>query len=274
MIRITLITVIAIMSTNAELAKGIIRPAKGKPGYVVVVRDATGQCISSAKHNRRGRTEIASKQLAASGTTKPTDTEPQERESGNIDDLTAELLVLSSDDPKALEKVKRLVELLSDRLKDLDDAEMERLIDALLPAMSDPSPPAALDQARRNAAARANFINDNATLDAEQIHELYGSTARNKAALAARWRAAGKIFAVEYKGRLLYPAFQFVDGKPRLIVGKVLQSLGKHIGPWQTAIWFTSPNGWLRGKRPLDLLDTDPKAVIDAASDEAQPVVY
>ena len=186
-----------------------------------------------------------------------------------------DVLMVSATDPTTLDKAKSLIELLGERLHSLDDAEMERLIDVAMPTLSDRPAPTVIDQARRNSGARAKFVQDYEMLDAEQVHELFGSAAKNRAALAARWRADGKIFALDYRGRLLYPAFQFdQQGRPKSIIGKVLAMLGGAAGPWQTAIWFTSANPWLDGKRPLELLDSKPDRVLDAAADVTEPVAH
>ena len=193
----------------------------------------------------------------------------------DLDVQQEDVLMISATDPATLDKAKSLIELLADRLRSLDDAEMERLIDAAMPTLSDRPAPTVIDQARRNAGARAKFVQDHEMLDAEQVHGLFGSAAKNRAALAARWRADGKIFALDYRGRLLYPAFQFdQQGRPKGIIGKVLAMLGDAAGPWQTAIWFTSANGWLGGKRPLELLDSEPDRVLDAAADVTEPVAH
>jgi len=184
-------------------------------------------------------------------------------------------LLVSAADVSTLEKARALIELMSDRLGELEKAEMARLIDVAMPTLSAAPSPTTIDQARRNAKARATFLRTCEALDAERVHKLYGSTAKNRAALAARWRADGKIFAVEHQGRLLYPAFQFDHtGRPKPVIGKVLVALGEAVGPWQIAIWFTSANGWLKGSKPVDLLDRDPDKVIDAASDIAEPVAH
>ncbi len=99
-----------------------------------------------------------------------------------------------------------------------------------------------LDQVRRNAKLRAQFLDTREFLNAEDVHALYGSTASNTAALAGHWRKAGKIFGVEYQGRILYPAFQFDSGgKPKPAIARILRAFEPYMGTWQTAIWFTSP---------------------------------
>jgi hypothetical protein len=55
---------------------------------------------------------------------------------------------------------------------------------------------------------------------------------------------------------------------------KVLQILGKDISDWGVALWFTAANGWLDGKRPVDLLKDEPEEVIQAAEQEAADLVF
>ncbi len=185
---------------------------------------------------------------------------------GLRDRVARPALLVSSDDEEELQAVQALVVLLQGRLEARGAAELERLIDVAMPAVSGRPHPAVLDQARRNADFRAGFLARYDVLDAGQVHDLYGSKADNSAALAGRWRHAGRIFGVERQGRILYPAFQFDDiGKPKPVVARVLEALGKR-GSWQVASWFTAPNGWLPDdRRPVDVIDTDPDAVAAAA---------
>jgi hypothetical protein len=184
-------------------------------------------------------------------------------------------LLVSADDEEELQAIQAFVLLLKGRLESGDALEMERLIDVAMPALSGRPHPAVLDQARRNAEFRADFMERYDVLDAGQVHGLFGSKADNTAALAARWRNAGKIFAVEHQGRFFYPAFQFDGaGRPKPVVAEVLQALGKR-GPWQIASWFTAPNGWLADDRcPVDVMDADPDAVAAAAREVTRPNLF
>lgn len=184
-------------------------------------------------------------------------------------------LLVSADDEEELQAIQAFVLLLKGRLESGDAREMERLIDVAMPALSGRPHPAVLDQARRNAEFRADFMERYDVLDAGQVHRLYGSKADNTAALAGRWRSAGKIFGVEHRGRLLYPAFQFDDaGRPKPVVAEILQALGGR-GAWQVASWFTAPNGWLPdGRRPVDVMDADPNAVAAAAREVTRPNLF
>jgi len=199
----------------------------------------------------------------------------QEENALGLEATEEDFLVVSADDSATLENARLLIELLGQRLSDLEKADMERIIEAVVPSLMDRPPPAFIDQARRNAELRADFMRQYEILDADQVHALYGSKARNRSALAARWRSDKKIFGVQRGGRFLYPAFQFdAQGRPRKTISKVLAALGDAVGGWQTALWFVTPNGWLDGEKPVDLLEREPHAVLDAAADVAEPVAH
>lgn len=90
-------------------------------------------------------------------------------------------------------------------------------------------------------------------------------TAENTSEPASRWKSEGKTLGVRVNGRDLYPAFQFEDGAPRLIIKRILDVLPNEMSAWQKAIWFASGNGWLDGANPQGCLENG-ESVIDAAS--------
>ncbi len=254
------------MSTETKVTRGVRVRRYGKKGTWLIARDAASGKVraqgrsKSANSNGSPKTEVMIRELIAEK---------------NLEAQEVDVLVITGSDRSTLEKAQSLIELMGERLGDLENSEMERLIDTAMPSLFDRPSRATIDQARRNAEIRASFLRSYEVLDAEQIHELYGSTAKNRAALAARWRADGKIFAIEHQSRLLYPAFQFDDqGKPKPILARVLEALGDGVGPWQTAIWFTTGNPWLGGQKPVDLLEVEPERVEEAAFAIAEPVEH
>lgn len=146
--------------------------------------------------------------------------------------------------------------------------EVEELAAAMTPDITIPTPPVVL-QARRNAEARAAMLEEFGALTASEVADLAGSEAKNTSALAGRWRREGRLLAVEHHGTVYYPGFQFdSSGKPRHEIADVLRHLSSpDVTPWQQALWFTSANGWLGGRRPVDLLDDERDAIIAAAKD-------
>jgi hypothetical protein len=149
-----------------------------------------------------------------------------------------------------------------------------RLIEAMLSSLPVPSKVAVL-QAWRNAEARASLVREFGALTGHQVADLAGSRAVNRAALASRWKSNGRIFSVDFRGTTLYPAFQFDHkGQPRPVIARIVRVLGCRGSEWQLALWLTSSVGWLNGQRPVDLLETDPEAVAEAADREAEELVF
>ena len=78
---------------------------------------------------------------------------------------------------------------------------------------------------------------------------------------------AGEIFSFDWHRSFWVPMFQFelrdlsIKPGPR----QVLAELARAFDGWSLAIWFARPNSCLNGHRPVDLLDSDLPAVLDAA---------
>jgi hypothetical protein len=151
------------------------------------------------------------------------------------------------------------------------------LIHALTPEHPELPTPAALLQARRNAEARSALFAEFGALRSAEVAELAGSRAANRAALANRWRGEQRVLAVQIGDELLYPGFQFTsEGKPHPTVASALAELRSNgqVTDWQAALWFVAANGWLGGRRPVDQLDAEPDAVVEAAAREAAERVF
>jgi hypothetical protein len=91
-----------------------------------------------------------------------------------------------------------------------------------------------------------------------------------------RWFQEQAIFSVPWHTAAGEPLdvllrFQFKGGQPRAVIQRVLLALDKRSNSWSTALWFTSNNGWLpRQARPVDLLESSPDSVVEAAARDAQ----
>ena len=157
--------------------------------------------------------------------------------------------------------VTRLVASLAD-----GEERRSRLIEALMPDEPVPST-AIVEQARRNAEARARLLAELPTATSAEVAELSGSRARNKAALAGAWRKQGRLFAVSVSGQLRFPVFQLdSNGQPKPVIQRALRPLlAAGLRDWQLALWFAGANARLDGRRPVDVLDSEPERVVEAA---------
>jgi hypothetical protein len=91
------------------------------------------------------------------------------------------------------------------------------------------------------------------------------------------WEAEQRIFAIDHDGYRFFPVYAFPSqggACPIPGLSKVLSILCPLKDGWGVSFWFISPNGWLGGSRPMDLLSTEPSRVISAAYDEANRVTH
>lgn len=119
------------------------------------------------------------------------------------------------------------------------DERFDVVVEALLPDTNVPEP-AWLDQARRNAELRTRFLETYGALTAEQLADLTGSRAANRRQTAHRLAKDRKLFAVDWHGTLVYPAFQF-DAQTQQVrpqMAEVLAALPNGLTGWELALWF------------------------------------
>ncbi len=77
--------------------------------------------------------------------------------------------------------------------------------------------------------------------------------------------ATPPLLSVVYKGRVLFPAFQFTeDGVPHPRLADLLARLPPDAGGWAAVMWCFAPTRKLDGARPVDVFQTNPDSVIDA----------
>jgi hypothetical protein len=158
------------------------------------------------------------------------------------------------------------------RLQEQTEVSTGQLADQMLPDVAIPSPAKALS-AQREAEARLALLREFGAYTSEEIGALR-SKAANLHALASRWRAQGKVFSVEFRGRQLFPGFQFdpASAAPLPVVAEVLAALPcEEMSEWEVALWWVAANEWLDGNRPVDLLAEDPDALSLAAAHLAEP---
>ena len=165
--------------------------------------------------------------------------------------------------------------LLAEKVAAVRERRMAEMVDFMAARMLAPSA-TDLEMAQRLAGRHARLLNEFGFFTAEQLADANGSQASNRAALADNWRKRRQVFAVPHpdktaRERDVYPAFQFENGKPIKAVQDVLEAFGSRKSPWKLTLWFASNNGGLPGSaRPVDLLASDPQAVVETAQRDAQ----
>ncbi|MDP3317403.1 MAG: hypothetical protein Q8M47_15205 [Devosia sp.] len=173
-----------------------------------------------------------------------------------------------------LASLSMLDRLMGEKAIEVRERRMEEMVDFITLRLLEPNV-AEMEMAQRLAARHARVLNEFGYFTAEQLGKVNRSQATVRSALADNWRKRRLVFAVPHpdktaRERDIYPAFQFENHKPIKAMQAVLDAFGEHKDPWKLALWFTSNNGALADDaRPVDLLTSDPQAVIEAARRDA-----
>lgn len=122
--------------------------------------------------------------------------------------------------------------------------------------------------ARGFAKAKQAILEGTSWLTAAEVAQLSGgSVAERPEKRVYAWRDRGKLFSLRLDdGTERFPLYAFDQGgQPH----EALQAILVHLGPinaWRIAAWFNGGSRALGGRAPRELLESDPQAVLQAAS--------
>ena len=171
----------------------------------------------------------------------------------------------------ALKRASVLIDML---IETREEGRWRALLEALTPDVT--LSPNKLIEAGMFAQAIKGILESKDFAKAADIAEVAHFSKSNPSSQPNRWKRAGLIFAVPYKGNDLYPiyALEFKDGaRPLPIMEKILQLFADK-DDWQKAFWFGSVNSYLHNKMPKDLLRSKPEEVLRAAEIEAAGIQH
>ena len=105
------------------------------------------------------------------------------------------------------------------------------------------------------------------TTRADDLEVMLEEKRKHRFVSVARQIALRDIFSFEWQSQFWVPMFQFYpqDLKVRQEVVRVVHELTSVLDNWTLAVWFTEPNSWLRGRRPVDMMDSHFSDVLNAA---------
>lgn len=177
-------------------------------------------------------------------------------------------LILEFQSPAALRIGRGVLRHFTRLIEDKRANRREQRIDAMMDGMLDLDP---FDEAEAgidvdNAEIRTRFLEEFPVLTSAAIHARAGHTSKNAAQTAASWKRAGRILSLSYRGRDLFPAFQFdADGRPWPLLKEVLATLPQDLTSWQRAFWLVAEDFRLDGRKPIDLIQIGDRSVLEAA---------
>lgn len=156
-----------------------------------------------------------------------------------------------------------------------DRESIERLVDVLMPRT--PPPPRLLKEAVMLVQARKAVLESGDWLTAAEVAQLAELSTRNPSAQPNKWKKQGQIFAINHGGVDYFPGYGLdrnAGFRPSKVMAKVIEILARNKDSWGMAYWFRSDNSFLGGKKPQDLLTSEPERVIEAAMDEVQEISH
>jgi hypothetical protein len=165
--------------------------------------------------------------------------------------------------------LKNLILVIDDVNDDRAQRKWKAVIEALIPDI--PLSENKLAEARMWANATRAILESKDFVRAQDIAKVAHFSRKNPSSQPNRWKRAGQIFAVSYKGADLYPSYALdwkQGAKPLPVMSKVLE-LFRDKDDWQKAFWFGSANSYLKNKMPKELLKSHPNDVLKAAELEA-----
>ena len=130
-----------------------------------------------------------------------------------------------------------------------------------------PMKPIEMKLVKLQARALERIYSGTSWLTADEIGTLGKHGTANPAAAAHRWKSSGQLFAIRRDGRDMYPRYALGDDfTPLAAIKKVLKLL-VGFDPLRVAGWFESTSSFLGGRRPRELIASQPERVVQAAQD-------
>lgn len=177
------------------------------------------------------------------------------------------------DEASAVYKVMlSMLPLVRDLLEKENTETFSKLVEVLIDRT--PPTPALLMQSKMQARAINRVMDSGDWLTSQQVAEIADRSTTNPSAHTSKWKKQGQIFSIHHQGRDYYPGYALDPDhqyRPRPELKPILEIFGDRASGWELAFWFDSPNSYLGGQRPKELLATDPEKVRFAALMEAYP---
>lgn len=114
-------------------------------------------------------------------------------------------------------------------------------------------------------------------LTLDEVASLAGKSQPDAKALVLSWVVDQRVFTIFHEGVEYLPRYALDSGAaytPLPVVRLVLNAFGKQISGWRLVFWFSSPNSYLDGLPPLEMIATNPDDVILAAEREASGIQH
>jgi hypothetical protein len=132
-------------------------------------------------------------------------------------------------------------------------------------------------EAQMLAKAKKAVLESGDWVTASDIAKLGEFTTNNPSSGPNKWKRHNRLFAIRHNGSDYFPVYGLDNDaayRPLPAMREVINILATKKNSWGMAYWFASVSSLLGGKRPQDLLVTDPQRVIEAAMDEVAGITH
>jgi hypothetical protein len=171
--------------------------------------------------------------------------------------------------------VDKLTQAFCARLPPLPADTIASIVALMVPKQ--PVPSTLLREARMLLQAKTEILQSNDWLTANEIAHLAQYSSRNPSSQPNKWKRNNRLFAIRHNGCDYFPVYGLDKDaayRPLPAMREVIKILATKKSSWGMAYWFASVSSLLGGKRPQDLLVTDPQRVIEAAKDEVAGITH
>lgn len=168
-----------------------------------------------------------------------------------------------------------VVSFIDEALRDQDKQTLKALVSAVVPKA--PPTPVLLREAAMLARSRKGVLEGADWLTAAKVTELAGLSPANPSTQPNKWKRQRQIFAINHNGTDYFPGYGLdpeAGWRPRKALKSILEVFGDEKDGWGLAYWFLSANSFLGGRRPQDVLASQPEQVTAAARDEMEDLVH
>lgn len=173
---------------------------------------------------------------------------------------------------QTLENIAQLVPSL---IESQQQQAIKAVVEALMPKVM--PLPNVLKEAEMQARARAAVLASGDWMTAGQIANAAGFSSSNPSAQPSKWKRDKAIFTISHNGVDYFPGYGLDPSagyRPLKALARIIEIFENSKDGWGLAYWFMSPNSFLGGQRPQDLLRSAPQRVADAAVDELKGVAH
>ncbi|VVO74992.1 hypothetical protein [Pseudomonas fluorescens] len=194
-------------------------------------------------------------------------------------DEPAVVLIVDRATPEALDALGKSIEMLahvfSQNMQKAGQETIDQIVSLFLPQV--PVSSNLMREAQMLAKAKKAVLESGDWVTASDIAKLGEFTTNNPSSGPNKWKRHNRLFAIRHNGSDYFPVYGLDNDaayRPLPAMREVINILATKKNSWGMAYWFASVSSLLGGKRPQDLLVTDPQRVIEAAMDEVAGITH